>query len=73
MMAFELRIWPGPGLWPGSTSSSPVETTATLGRTTRGRATPTDASTPRCAGFRTVPGGQDDLAGPHLAAAGRMF
>ena len=23
--AFELMIWPGPGVWPGSTSSSPVD------------------------------------------------
>ena len=32
MTAFELRIWPGPGVSPGSTSSSPVGTIETRGR-----------------------------------------
>ncbi len=45
--AFELRIWPGPGTWPGSTSSSPVGTIATCGRgTTWTSVRPTDARTP---------------------------
>ena len=54
--ALESRIWPGPSGSPGSTSSSPVETTATRGRGSTGTAwRPTEASMPTAAGSTTRP------------------
>ena len=56
MTAFELRIWPGPGTWAGSTSSSPVGKMASVGLgMTRTRVRPTDASSPRLVGDNRFP------------------
>ena len=52
----ESRIWPGPSGSPGSTSSSPVDTTVTRGRGWTGTTLrPTEASMPMAAGSRTRP------------------
>src|SRR5829696_4500398 len=53
---FESRIWPGPSGSPGSTSSSPVDTTITCGRGWTGTTLrPTEASIPTAAGSSTRP------------------
>ena len=63
MTAFELRIWPGPGTWSGSTSSSPVGKMASVGLgMTRTRVRPTEASSPRLVGGQSVSRLQQDVS-----------
>ena len=51
------RIWPGPGAWPGGTTSLPVARIATRGRrTTATSIHPTAASMPISCGRNTLPG-----------------
>ena len=70
MTAFELRIWPGPGASPGSTSSSPVGTIATRGRGTTLTAAAADRRQhPQPSRPQDRPARHDHVAGAHLRPA----
>jgi hypothetical protein len=71
---FESKRWPCSSVVPGSTSSSPVTSSATRtrGRTASSRR-PNSAATPRCAGVSRTPRGDRERAARVVVVAARTF